>query len=611
MMLMGRTGRGRATARVRWLLLLPPTLWVSACADMSRIDRRLEQVLGDRTEMIGGGATPARVQPAGGIESGRAMYEKRPGTVNPSAEELEFRPADEARDVEARLNEYAQPLGVVEALDLEDVLRISQSSAREYLTAEEDYILAAIRLLIERHLWGPRFFNDVSAGVDITSDGQGDFSSAARVVNELRVTQRLPYGGDIEARALWQATQQLRGVAGDQYRTASELAISAGIPLLRNAGLIAQEDLIQAERDLIYSARDFERFRREFFVSLSTDYFDLIADAQSIRNEEQRLQNLLFERDRMGALVRAGRRRPFELSSIEQDVLGSRNSLFNQQESYRVNLDRFKIRLGIPVERQIALEEVTLMLPEPMVTLEEASRAALMYRLDFQNTMDQLADARRDVVNAKNQLLPDLDVALAAASRSDPDTDDKKGFTLDLDDTDFSAGVTFGLPLDRETERLNLRAVMIAEQRQEREVDERRDTIVLEARAAVRNIELARLSIRLRLAQVEQNQKRLEEIAIDPTTVDTQDVLQAQADLLNAQNQLSNAERDLRVAILNYLLATDQLRVGPGGEFRALAGMIVRQDSDLDEFDPLNIVDPLRIEDPDAGDPAVVPDDDA
>ena len=284
----------------------------------------------------------------------------------------------------------------------------------------------------------------------------------------------------------------------------------------------------------------------------------------------------------MGALVDAGRRSPFELSSIEQDVLGSRNSLYNQQESYRVSLDRFKIRLGLPVEQELALAPVSLELPEPEVSLLAASEAALMYRLDYQNAMDRFDDARRDLLNARNQLLPDLNVGLSATARSDPESDDKKGFTVDLNDTDFLASVTFGLPLDREIERLGLRTSLINAQRQARDLDERRDSIVLEARAAVRNIELARLSIRLRGAQVQQNERRLVEIKINEAVVDTQDRLQAEADLLNARNALANAKRDLRVAILNYLLATDQLRVGVDGGLVPLVGMTVREGDPID-----------------------------
>jgi len=61
--------------------------------------------------------------------------------------------------------------GEARPIDLEEAFRISQRTGREFLTVEEDYIFAAIRLLIERHLWGPRLFNDTSATVSGAGGG--------------------------------------------------------------------------------------------------------------------------------------------------------------------------------------------------------------------------------------------------------------------------------------------------------------------------------------------------------------------------------------------------------------------------------------------------------
>src|SRR5438552_541530 len=105
-----------------------------------------------------------------------------PRTVNPSASDLRLRPAEESRDVAARLEAYDKRAerGEGEAalrLTLEDAFRQGQRTASEYLTAEEEYILAAVRLLMERHLWGPRLFNDTSATVS-GQGTEGDFRSA-------------------------------------------------------------------------------------------------------------------------------------------------------------------------------------------------------------------------------------------------------------------------------------------------------------------------------------------------------------------------------------------------------------------------------------------------
>ena len=112
----------------------------------------------------------------------------------------------------------------------------------------------------------------------------------------------------------------------------------------------------------------------------------------------------------------------------------------------------------------------------------------LQFRLDLQNSRDQIDDARRNVANARNDLLPDLDFA---GSITAPTDDDERVGQLDFqfDEAFYNASITFGLPLDREIERLNLRAAMINFERQIRSFEEARDNVLLDARRRRREID--------------------------------------------------------------------------------------------------------------------------
>ncbi|HBS28416.1 MAG TPA: hypothetical protein DEB06_02960, partial [Phycisphaerales bacterium] len=528
-------------------------------------------------DQLGGGATAPRTRPVRPEdESSPTQNLKRPPSTNPGAGQLSYigSPADR-ENVLARLDSYAQFEAGARRLSFEETLRVAQESSREYVTAEEEYLLAAIRLLIERHRWGPRFFNDLST---VFSGGPGDagrYATALSIVNEFRATQRLPYGGEFEAALITRAASQLTEVVGERNEQSSSLVLSAEIPLLRDAGLIAQEDLIQAERDLVYAARTFEDFRRAFFVDIARDYFALLAQRAVIRNQEARLESVIKFYEQTRALVEAGRSPPFQARNVEQNVLSSRDGLISQRERYILDLDRFKIRLGLPTEAPIALEPISLTLDDPDITVEEAVRLALDYRLDFQNAVDRVDDARRDVKNARNQLLPDLDATASASFNTDEDRN-SLGLNYDLDDTTVSAGVTFGLPLDREIERLQLRQAIIGLQRQIRDAEEFRDQVVLDARQGVREIDRARFSLRLQEQTVAINELRLEELRIKADEVDAQTRLDAENELLQSRNNRDAAERDLRTAILDYLRVTGQLRVKPSGNFQPLQGMLVR-----------------------------------
>src|SRR5439155_4560160 len=136
----------------------------------------------------------------------------------------------------------------------------------------------------------------------------------------------------------------------------------------------------------------------------------------------------------------------------------------NQREGYILQLDRFKIRLGIAVATPLQIEDERLDVPEPETSFEEATRRALAYRLDLQNERDKLDDARRAVRNARNQLLPDLNAAASVTFPTDADAREG-GVVYEPDDVAYSASLTLGWPLDRRAERLRLRQSVIGLQK--------------------------------------------------------------------------------------------------------------------------------------------------
>lgn len=549
------------------ILSLGPML---AGCSLESVDKRIDRLVEARSRELGTGAAPrvSSTQDASKITDN--AYAEEPFTINPGADELPFAPLPDDRDVLTRIEGFYQPDRPSQMVTLEDALRIAQTTSREYIAAEEDYILSAISLLIQRHLWSPRFFNDISLNVagDIND---GNDQAALNVVNELRVTQLLPYGGNVEARLVSQASRQLVNTVGDRTDASTQLILDADIPLLRNAGPIAREDRIQAERNLVYAARTFERFRRSLFVSIANEYFSLVAQQQALRNQESRLLGIERLQDETAAQVDAGRRNPFEARNVEQNVLRSISTLSNARESFQLAKDRFKVRLGIPIDQPIEIESAILSLSDPDVGVSEAAELALTYRLDYQNAVDQINDSRRDVANARNQLLPDLD--LDAQLGIGTDDADNALPAFDLDDSDYRFGVTFGLPLDREIERLNLRSTLIGLEQDIRELSVFRDNIILDARAAVREIERSRLSLNLEQDAVEQNELRLESLELRRDEVSAQEILDAEDELLASRNAVDDSVRDLRSSILEFLLVTGQLRVDETGRFMPLRGM--------------------------------------
>lgn len=546
---------------------------------MSDIDRRTDRLMRERLEGIGVVSAPERTfgdpsQPRSARELDRV-----PWTVNPTAEEIEFQEMDPGRSVQAMLDAYTRAAAGLDSerppleLTLDEALRLAQRASPEYLRREEEYILAAIRLLIERHAWSPRLIHSLGAELAGMAD-DGEFQGAVNVINDLRVTRRLQSGGQVEAAWVWRATEQLRDQVTGRYRQSSEVAVSASLPLLRGAGSVASESLIQAERNLVYAARDYEEFRRQFLVSITRDYLGLLQSQAQISNQKRQLVSLRNLSRQVAAFVEAGRSRPFEQRLTENQVLSARESLASLRDSYIVQLERFKIRLGIEPDRAVIIRSVAFDLSEPEVTLEEAARRSLEYRLDLQNRRDRLDDTRRDLANARNAILPDLNVAGRVAVPTDPDVREG-GLMFDPDDVRYSAGITFGLPLDREQERLRLRSAVIAVEQAERDLIVARDTAVVEARSAARDIELARFRLQIAEQQVMINELRRQEQEIRRDETRPQDRVDTETDLLRARNARDAAQTSLRISVLQYLLTTGQLRVARDGRFQPLPGMRV------------------------------------
>lgn len=559
-------------------------LLAAACSSLSDVDRKVDRAIAERSAAMGP-ETPSPEIRQGDPAASRVarQAEPQPETRNPAAAELTFDAAAEGRDVEQRLRSLIdeslmgpaplEPERGVTPLEvsLTDAFRLSQRSARDFLNAEEEYILAAISVLMERHRWGPRLFNDTSFSVAGAAE-DGSYDNTVRLINDLSLTQRLPMGGEVVASWIWEASEQLREASTEDYRQSSELALDASIPLLRGSGLAAREGLIQAERNLVYAARAFERFRRQFLVSIAGDYFDLLQALAAIENEERRLESAIGLEEQLQARFRAGEVAQFQVNIARTDTLSARAALVNRRETFTVALDRFKVRLGVPVETPVVISESRFDVPEPDVGLTEATQRALQYRLDLQNQRDRVDDRRRGVQIARNNTLPDLDIFGGVGVPTDPDRD-VGSLSFDPEELRYSAGVNLSLPLDRQIERLGVRQAQIGLQQEARSYDQFRDNVVVDVRRAVRAVEIARYQLLLAEERVRINELRQEEQELKPDEVDAQDQVDTINALANAENARDQALTNLRNAVLQYLLDTGQLRVSRVGQFQPLPGM--------------------------------------
>ncbi|HAW95534.1 MAG TPA: hypothetical protein DCX60_04590 [Phycisphaerales bacterium] len=563
-------------------------------SDTQWVDHNLDRVLLESARDMG---TEAPVPGDEGWMSGAGtafpddrLIDNSPPTDNPPAEDLRFMPQDaidrDADRVAQRINDMSEPPADAMELGLVEAIQFATTNSLEYVNAEEDYLIAALALLIEEHKWEPRFFNNFTLDSEIGDFAglQGRFDSALTVVNDFGVAQKLSMGGEVSASLIASTTNLLDNFffSDGEYADNVDLVLSADIPLLRGAGNTVREPLIQAKRNLVYAARSFETFRRGYYLRLVTNYLNLVVQQQSIENARRSVALFQQVENRSSALVKSGRLEPFQADLAKQDTLFEIDRLGGLEERYLLAVDQFKLLIGMSTESPVIIKKEMLDLDAPEITPDEAVLIALRLRLEVQTERDRIDDLRRKVDLAKNGLLSDLDLnGSILVPFADPTNN--IGFDLSPDEVSFGVGLTFSAALDRVIEKYQLRQAQIRLEQSVRNYYNERDKVAIEVRGRVRAIERAQFSFLLQERNVGIAENRLRSIEAAPDRASTRDRTEAVNALRRAEDQRDSAARDLQVAIIEYLGASGRLRVRRDGTLIPLPGMKNTEGRPLDD----------------------------
>lgn len=473
-----------------------------------------------------------------------------------------------------------------QAFTLSDALGYAFRHARDFQSAKEDLYLAALALSLERHMWTPRLMGDIRTRYANYGEIR-NFDHAMDVVAQTAVEQKLPYGGEVTAKVINSLMRDLT-----HHLTSGETGqavLEANIPLLRGAGPAAYESRYQAERNLIYAVRTFERFRQTFAVSVARDYFELQRLKQEIVNVTDSIRSFAVMVDLARARWLTGRVLELEVQRAEQDRLDASNRRLVAIEAYRSGFEEFKVRLGMPADADVDVEwlgdpagELTAgsadlrpttlqsAIHMPAVSEDEAGRVGLKYRLDLLNVLDRIGDRRRGVAIAENNLLPALDATGSVTWDTNPSTLGMLRYeheratwrsTLDLD-----------LPLDRKAERNALRSALIDKQRAERGYEQARDLVDVQVRQAMRSVLLQQASLRIQLLSrdLADQRRKCADNRFEQGRVSNREVVDAENALLRARNALAQAQIQYRRAVLEFLRDTGMLRLDDEGQWADL-----------------------------------------
>ncbi len=413
-------------------------------------------------------------------------------------------------------------------VDLDGALRLATRYSRALQSKREQLYLGGLDRLTALRKFGPQYSGTLDYLLTKPAGGADQNDTALG----LKASQILPTGGTLSADG---AATMSRG-SGDTnatYSRSGELTLRQ--PLLAGAGYeVSHADLIQSERNLIYTLRAFTMDRQDFAIGILKSYYGLLIEDAVLANTRQNVDQSTFLRRRSEALFRIRRAPSIDVLRSQQQELSASNDLNQAEAQYDVDRRRFLIDLGLPADSTL---HVTGQVPElrPLdLTLETCLTLALQRRLDLRTVEDRLEDARRGLRIARRALLPKVD-AFATASGEGQSPDSVTG-----GDTakEYTAGVSVDLSLDKRPERDAVKRALIGVDAAERALTEIRDTIRVSIMDSFRTFASLRQAagIEFQNTEIARRQAAYAALRFRNGEADNRDVVDAQNQLLAARN---------------------------------------------------------------------------
>jgi len=513
--------------------------------------------------------------------------------------EADYPRAGSSPDAEIPI-EPNQPL----QLSLVEALQIGARNSNDYQSRKEGVFRAAFALDVRRNefrnFFVSRISNTLSAntGADPTT-GRADQSASASV------DRTLANGASLSAALAVDLANLLTQGGASTIQLAADPSVT--IPLLRGSGRhIVTEPLTQAERQVIYTIWEFERFKRTFAVGIARQYFSVLSQMDAVKNAEENYRGKIRSSRRSRRWADAGRLPAIQVDQAVQSELGARSGWIRAQLQLKDGLDSFKSSIGLPPDALIELDRADLdMLTAPAaqivadtvreattetaqetlpadaeVTLEApnyegagpyeldesvALRLALQNRLDLHATNGRVYDAQRRVVVAADRLRAELTLG-GSANFSDNDLDGNLSFDGGL----YSTWLTLDLPLERTAEQYDYRESWIDLEEATRQVQSLEDQIKLSIRNELRTLLVSREALKIQAKSVAVAEKRVRSVGlyIEAGRAEIRDLLEAQDALLSAQDALTGAVVDYRIAELEIQRDMGLLEINTNGLWR-------------------------------------------
>ena len=245
-------------------------------------------------------------------------------------------------------------------LSRESVIQLALLNSREYQSQIESLYSSALGVSLARFDFMTQPFSRWNTAFGV--NGAGASQNRSLSLNSVNgLSQNLLSGGQLLATLsnsmVWQFSPN--GVS----TAPSNLAVAFTQPFLRGATLrIRTQPLSLAERQMLYSIRDFAQYRRNFYVTVtgSGGYLGLLGQLQAIRNSRDNLVALKRGLNEQEATVDAGFVSIASRDTLAVQYQAQQLALVQQEAGLQTTLDGYKEQLGLPPELSVTVDDSAL-----------------------------------------------------------------------------------------------------------------------------------------------------------------------------------------------------------------------------------------------------------
>jgi outer membrane protein TolC len=452
-------------------------------------------------------------------------------------------------------------------LSLSDTLAIAMANSRSYQSRKESLFIQALFLTeTQKDFKWDTSASTLSASTSLTDDGSGTENFGDNGVDgtlALAVSRTLATG----ARVTLNYTETIVNYFSSPDTSSESGILSFNIvqPLLNGFGpLVSLEPLRQAERDMVYSARDFKRYQQDFVIDITSQFYSTLRSRDQLNNARKNYESAIGSREQTEAYAKAGRIADFEASQALQSELNAADNWAIARANYQSALDDFRFTLGLPIDLNIEPEpaELDALAARGLVgldiTLDEAVDSAISNRLDLINRRQQVEDRERKLEIRQRDFLPNLDV--------------EYNISRDVEDSSYGdplqeLDVGLEIPFDWTEKRNAFRVAQINLDREQRDLSEDEDNVLREVRDLWRKLERNRSVYKNRLLSVKLAERLVENtnMLLKQGKALTRDLLDAQDDLLSSRNEATLALIDYTINRLSFWNAIERFEIDPKG----------------------------------------------